>query len=239
MCHGDEMEVNTCSTFIARTQTGEHSLQVSLHDQQIYRHCCWSGTFNQRSTSEALCNSTLSTGSSTLYHWSYTSSPFNTHFLHCIQFLCSPVVRTTFFLTLASGRNIWKSLKLLLSGSNTAVQKGSRLSCWKVCLKNQTPGESLPFLPQPIENLPCPVQRHPRPGHFSIQGKRMHKAAVCCCHRRCPGCLGKGRNDRNYDKAALFRENGLNIKRWFCTEECVERKLWADAEQFWKPVFLL
>lgn len=39
---------------------------------------------------------------------------------------------------------------------------------------------------------------------------------------------GKGRNDRNYDKAALFRENGLNIQRWL---PAGERELWADAEQ--------
>lgn len=121
----------------------------------------------------------------------YTSSPPDTHLLHCISLLRSRVVRTTLFLTLASGRNIWKSSKLLLSGSNTAVQKGSRQSYWKVCLKNQTPSESLPFLPRPIGNPPCPIQRHPSPGRFSIQGKRMHKAAACRCHRRGSGCLGK------------------------------------------------
>lgn len=39
---------------------------------------------------------------------------------------------------------------------------------------------------------------------------------------------GRSRNDRNYDKAALFREHGLNIQRRFLAEG---RGLWADAEQ--------
>jgi len=57
----------------------------------------------------------------------------------------------------------------------------------------------------------CPEQRHPRPGHFSIQGKGMHRLRLATSKAAARDVWGKGRNDRNYDKAALFREKSLNI----------------------------
>lgn len=88
--------------------------------------------------------------------------------------------RKNLVVTLASGRSICPS-DSPLSGSNAAIQQGSRQSYWEVCLKNPSPGGPLPLPPQPIGNPPCLVQRRPRPGHFSIQGKRMRSAAACCC----------------------------------------------------------
>lgn len=113
-----------------------------------------------------------------------------------------------------------ESLKLLFVWVAIQQRKGSRQSYWKVCLKNETPGGSLPLLPQPMERLACLIQRHPRPGHFSIQGKRMHKLRLATATDAARDVWEKGRNDRNYDKAALFREKGLNTRRRLCMVEC-------------------
>lgn len=59
-----------------------------------------------------------------------------------------------------------------------------------------------------MERPARPVQRHPRPGHFSIQGKRMHRLQPATATDAARDVWEKGRNDRNYDKAALFREKG-------------------------------
>lgn len=61
----------------------------------------------------------------------------------------------------------------------------------------------------------------------------MHKLRLATATDAARDVWEKGRNDRNYDKAALFREKGLNI-----LEEAVYggvwkhggRELWADAE---------
>lgn len=95
-------------------------------------------------------------------------------------------------LTLASGRNIWKSSKLLLRDSNTSSAEGKQTVRLESLFKeSDSRWGPAPFCPQPIGSPPSPWQRHPSPDHFSIQGKRMHKAAACCCLRRCSGCLGE------------------------------------------------
>lgn len=116
MCRGAERELNTQanSAFTPRSEAGLPPPGSTTGSTLM----C-----NQRSISEAFCNS---------QHWQLDTERLNTrqspqHILwHYMYFLCDPTVRITFLLTLASGRNIWKSLKLPLSGSNTAVRKGKR-----------------------------------------------------------------------------------------------------------------
>lgn len=123
-----------------------------------------------------------------------------------------------------------------------AVQRGSRQSDWKVCLKNQTPGE-VPPLSAPNQSgvRPLPDKDIPARAISPYKAKECTRLQPVAASDAARDVWERGRNDRNYDKAALFRENCLNTKRWTCAVECEEgERAVSRRRAHWEAsVFLL
>lgn len=132
----------------------------------------------------------LSTDSWTLNDWTQDSPPQHI-FWHYTYYLCGPTVRITFLLTLASGRNIWKSLKLPLSGSNTAVRKGKRAvlleSLFKESDSRRVPPTSAPANREPA--LSCSQTSQARPFLHTRQ-KNAHGCSLLLPQTQ-PGMFGR------------------------------------------------
>jgi len=124
----------------------------------------------------------------------------------------------------ASGSSLWKYRALLLSRSNTAVRRGgsSQSSC-KVCLKNKATPPSVPSRPMGRAD---PSRLETR----RTQAASPYKGEECT---RSVGMFWMGGgDDRNYDKAALFRKEKKKKRTHVEEEE-------EGTEQGWRPMFVL
>lgn len=216
MCLGDDMEVSTHPYSLCTNSDSEIN-NIFKFLPVFIKGWKFPTAPSLFPISAAPCNCiltfTLATDRWALYPKIYTSNSLVAHqttaLKLCIVYLFNPGLKTAFILTFPSSRNVWEYFKLLLSGPETAV--GREAGTEKFAQRVRLPVGPSPFYPSQWRDWPVL--------HKDIPGQAIspYKAKECTGYSLLlPQTLlgmfgGKGRNDRNYDKAALFREKGLNI----------------------------
>lgn len=216
MCLGDDMEVSTHPYSLCTNSDSEIN-NIFKFLPVFIKGWKFPTAPSLFPISAAPCNCiltfTLATDRWALYPKIYTSNSLVAHqttaLKLCIVNLFNPGLKTAFILTFPSSRNVWEYFKLLLSGPETAV--GREAGTEKFAQRVRLPVGPSPFYPSQWRDWPVL--------HKDIPGQAIspYKAKECTGYSLLlPQTLlgmfgGKGRNDRNYDKAALFREKGLNI----------------------------